>query len=75
MGGFSPEDTKTMERRHILEGEQRIARQEALLSKLTEERREHLVQQAIQVLDLFRESLQFSRERLQDLERRYPLET
>jgi hypothetical protein len=72
MGGFSPEDTKTMERRHILEGEQRIARQETLLKKLMEEGRDHLVQQAIQLLDLFRELQELSRERLQYLEHRYP---
>jgi hypothetical protein len=74
MGGFSPKDTKTMERRHIREGEQRIARQETLLKKLMEEGGDHLVQQATQMLGLFRELQELSRERLQDLERRYPLD-
>jgi len=60
-----------MERRHILEGELRVARQEALVEKLREQGRDQFVKRASQVLDVLRESLELSRERLRDLELRY----
>jgi uncharacterized coiled-coil protein SlyX len=59
MSGWSPEDAMAMERRHIVEGENRVARQEALVRRSNE------------VLDLLRESLELSKERLRDLENRY----
>jgi N-glycosylase/DNA lyase len=71
MSGFSPEDAMDMEKRHILEGEQRVARQEALIEKLREQGRDQFVRRASQVLDVLRESLELSRERLRDLEHRY----
>jgi hypothetical protein len=71
MSGFSPEDAMAMERRHILEREQRVARQEALVAKLTEQGRDQFVGRVTQVLGVLRESLELSRERLRDLERRY----
>jgi hypothetical protein len=71
MSGFSPEDAMDMEKRHILEGEQRVARQEALVEKLREQGRDRFVQRANQLLTLLRESLELSRERLRHLEHRY----
>ena len=60
-----------MERRHILEGEKRVARQEALVGKLIENGHDQLVRAANEVLGLLRQSLELSRERLRDLEDRY----
>jgi hypothetical protein len=59
MSDWSPEEAIAMEQRHILEGEKRVARQEALVRRSNE------------VLDLLRESLKLSKERLRDLENRY----
>lgn len=62
-----------MERRHILEGEKRIARQKALVEGLTERGRGDLLCIANEILTRLRESLEQSRERLRDLESRYPI--
>ena len=60
-----------MEKRHILEGEKRVARQEVLAEELIEKRCGHLVPQCNELLRLLRQSLELSRERLRDLETRY----
>ena len=60
-----------MEQRHILEGEKRVARQEALVGKLIENRHDQLMRTANEVLGLLRESLEHSKDRLRDLEDRY----
>lgn len=71
MNGWSPEDAIAMERRHILEGEKRVARQEALVKELTEKGHDRIVPRSNEVLGVLRASLELSRERLQELEHRY----
>ena len=71
MSDWSPEKAIAMERRHILDGEKRVSRQEALVGKLIEKGHDQLVRAANEVLGLLRESLELSRERLRDLENRY----
>lgn len=71
MGDWSPGKAIAMERRHILEGEERVARQETLVGKLIENRHDQLVRAANEMLDLLRETVELSKERLRDLEKRY----
>jgi hypothetical protein len=72
MSDWSPEQAIAMERRHILEGEKRVSRQEALVEELIQKGgRYQLVQTAHEVLSLLRASLELSWERLRDLEHRY----
>jgi hypothetical protein len=71
MSGFSPEDAMAMERRHIQEGEQRIIRQETRVVELNEKGNSEITLRAVSLLKFMHESLEFSRERLRDLERRY----
>jgi hypothetical protein len=71
MSDWSPENAIAMERRHILEGETRVARQEALVGRLIESGLDQLVRPANEVLSLLRASLELSRERLSELEDRY----
>ena len=71
MGDWLPEKAIAMERRHILEGEKRVSRQEALVGKLINSGHDQLVPTANEVLGLLRESLELSKERLRDLEDRY----
>lgn len=71
MSGWSPWDAIIMERRHILEGEQRVRRQEMLVSKLIDAGLDRLMHIDNELLGLLRESLELSRERLRDLEARY----
>jgi hypothetical protein len=71
MGDWLPEKAIAMERRHILEGEKRVSRQEALVGKLIENRHDQLVRRANEILGILRESLVLSKERLRDLEDRY----
>jgi hypothetical protein len=71
MSRFSPEDAMAMERRHILEGEERVASQEARVKDLIEKGFDRLAPQSNEVLRILREALDMSRERLQYLERRY----
>jgi hypothetical protein len=71
MSDWSPKKAIAMERRHVLEGEKRVSRQEALVEKLIENGHDQLVRAANEVLGLLRESLELSRERLRDLENRY----
>ena len=71
MSGWSPADAIAMERRHIREGEKRVALQETLVLELIEKGHDQIVGRANEVLGLISESLELSRERLRDLERRY----
>ncbi|MPY69884.1 MAG: hypothetical protein GEU92_07350 [Alphaproteobacteria bacterium] len=71
MSDWSPKDAIAMERRHILEGEKRVARQEALVLELREKGRDHLAQRGDEILSLMRESLELSTARLRDLEGRF----
>jgi hypothetical protein len=71
MGSWSPADTIAMELRHLIEGEKRIARQEALVLEQIEKGHNQIVVQANELLVLLRESLELSKERLQDLKRHY----
>ena len=70
MSGWSPADAIAMERRHVREGEKRVARQETLVLQLIEKGHDQIVGRANEVLSLFSESLEVSRERPRDLERR-----
>ena len=71
MGDWLPENAIAMERRHILDGEKRVSRQEALVGKLIEKGHDQLVRATNEALGLVRKSLELSRERLRDLENRY----
>jgi hypothetical protein len=71
MSNWSPLDAIAMERRHIVEGEQRIAWREILVRQVTERGRDQLIHDAHEVLRLLREAVDLSRERLRDLEDRY----
>jgi hypothetical protein len=68
MCAWSREEAITMERRHILEGEERVVRQEALVARLVEQNHETLVPVAAEILVLMHEILEFARTRLQSLE-------
>jgi hypothetical protein len=70
MGGWSIEDALAMERRHILEGEKRIARQEALAAQLSWKGRDKLALAADDLLRLLRETLELSKTRCRELEGR-----
>jgi hypothetical protein len=71
MSGWSPREAIAMEKRHILEGAKRVARQEALVRNLVEQGHNQLADAAKQMVELFRDSLELSRGRLGDLENRY----
>ena len=71
MGGWSPANAIAMERRHILDGEKRVARQEALVSELIKKGNHRLAGDADDLLGLFREILEASRHRLRELEGQY----
>lgn len=71
MTDWSPATAIAMERRHVLEGEERVARQEALVKKMVERGHVGLVHIGGQMLDALRESLELSRERLRDLKNCY----
>jgi hypothetical protein len=70
MGVWSIEDALAMERRHILEGEKRIARQEALAAELSWKERDKLALAANDLLRLLRETLELSKARHRELEGR-----
>ena len=70
MNDWSREDGIAMERRHISEGEQLLAKQQALMEKLIAEGHHGLVETANELLGILRESLELSRARLRDLEHR-----
>jgi len=71
MSDWSPEKAIAMEKRHIVEGEMRIARQEAIVANLMEKGRGELLTLAEDLLSAFRESVGLSRERLLYLRNRY----
>jgi hypothetical protein len=71
MSNWSPKDAIAMERHHILEGEQRVARQEMLVLRVTEWGSDQLIHDATELLRLLRESVEISWTRLRDLEDRY----
>jgi hypothetical protein len=71
MRDWSPKDAIALERRHIVEGEQQVARQEMLLRQVTAWGRENLIEDATEVLRLLRKAVDLSRARLRDLEDRY----
>jgi hypothetical protein len=71
MSNWSPADAIALERRHILEAGIRIARQKALRKELIGKGYNQLVVAASELLDLLRESLELSRERLRYLEDHY----
>jgi hypothetical protein len=71
MRNWSPADTIAMEWRHVQEGEKRIARQEALVLEQIKKGRNQILIQANELLVILLVSLELSKERLQDLERRY----
>ena len=71
MNGWSPEDAMAMERRHIVEGKRRVARQEVLVRGLIEKGHDRIVPRSKELLGLLRDSLELSKERLRDLEDRY----
>jgi hypothetical protein len=68
---WSPNDAIAMERRHIVEGEQRVARQEMLVLRMTERGNRQLIHDAHEVLLLLREAAEASWTRLGELEDRY----
>jgi len=70
MSGSSREDTIAMERRHISEGEKRVARQQSLVGELIEKGHDGLAHTANELLVILLESLELSRTRLRDLEGR-----
>jgi hypothetical protein len=68
MSGWSRATAIAQERRHVLEAEKRVARQEALVKKTAEQGHAELTHIAGQMLDALRVSLELSRERLRYLE-------
>jgi len=70
MSGWSLEAAITMERRHILEGEMRVFRQEALIRKLTLKGHVDLAIRATEFLGRLREFVAVAKERLLTLEQR-----
>jgi hypothetical protein len=68
MSGWSPKEAIAMERRHVLEGENRIARQIALVTKLNGCGNAQLAKSAVELLDLQQDLLKLSKTRLQQLE-------
>jgi hypothetical protein len=68
MSGWSIEDALAMERRHIFEGEKRVAQQEALAAGLSRKGHDQLALAADDLLGLLRETLELSRMRLRQLE-------
>jgi hypothetical protein len=71
MAGWSPQAAMAMERRHILEGEKRVARQEALVDELIAKHYDRSASTASGLLCVLQESLELSRSRLLELERRF----
>jgi hypothetical protein len=71
MSPWSREDAIAMERRHVLEGAKRVARQKALVGELIAKRHDRLVQSAEELLVLLQTSLGLSKARLADLENEF----
>ena len=70
MNGWSREDGIAMERRHISEGEQPLAKQQVLMEKLIAEGHHGLVETASKLLGILRKFVELSRARLRELEHR-----
>jgi hypothetical protein len=68
---FDPGEAIEMERRHIREGEARVARQEAIVRRLESGGSPEVAQGARELLASFREFLASAQKRVDDLERRY----
>lgn len=68
MGGWSCEDAIGMERRHIFEGEKRIARQQAIIRELIDAGHDQLAITAAELLGVMHEILEFAKARLRNLE-------
>lgn len=64
-----PETVLEMARRHVLEGEERLARQIALVAKLERDNLTEAAALATRVLETIRLSLDMSKRHLGDLER------
>jgi hypothetical protein len=71
MGTWSPASAIAMEKRHIVEGQERVARQNAIVSTHIERGHDRMVARSMEVLAMFRNSVEQSRERLRYLEQRY----
>jgi len=72
MSGWSPAEAIAMERRHIAEGKERVAVYERRVAELARNgRSESLIRLFNETLSLLRQSLDFSKTRLRDLESRY----
>jgi hypothetical protein len=69
---FHPDEAIEMERRHIREGEARIAQQEEIVSRLDSRVGPESTLLARQLLVGFRDVVEAAKERLSQLERRYP---
>jgi len=65
-----PETVLEMARRHVFEGEERLARQIALIAKLGRDNHTDAAALGSKVLEVIRLSLDMSRRHLADLERR-----
>jgi len=68
MTGWSLIDAIAMERRHVLAWEASVVRQDALTAKLHAGGHDQLAASAVELLELFRDMLKFSRVRLRQLE-------
>ena len=71
MVGWSPQEAMAMERRHILEGEKRVARQKVLVSELIAKHYDQIASTASELLGVLQESLELSRSRLRELESQF----
>ena len=69
---FNADEAIEMERRHIREGEARVARQEEIVNRLSQHRGSESELQACELLAEFRHFVEAAKERLADLQRRYP---
>ena len=71
MSDWSPEAAIAMEKRHLIRGEEMIAHQERIISQLTMKGLDEHLPRANDLLNLMRQTLEMTRERLRDLENRY----
>jgi hypothetical protein len=70
MNEWSPREAIAMERRHILDGKERIARQEKLVRELISAKRDRLAVEGNELLGIMRDILAFAESRLRELEAR-----
>jgi hypothetical protein len=71
MGTWSPASAIAMEKRHIVEGQERVARQNAIVSSHIKQGHDRMVARSMEILAMFRNSVEQSRERLRYLEQHY----